>query len=457
MVSRSHDTASILSEFMSVNELGHLQVEKVDVTYLAEAWGTPLYVTSENQIRHNFRRFHKAFADRYPDVTVLFANKANSNIAVRRILTQEGAGGDCFGLGELTLSLMAGVPPEKLAMNGSNKSVAELNAAIDNGVVINLDHPDELDTVIRLAESGGRIARVNIRVLPFSYADPDRLTAEQAAIARDRSHDKWGVDKPTAREVAKTALDSAHIHLEGLHCHISRLRPTAEGFELAAGLMVDAIADLNRELGWQPEVLDIGGGYAHGRDPESGLPPGDHVVSTPEEYAEAIITPLRNKLADHGLNEPHLHLEPGRHLVSNATILLGRVGIIKSLPTADVTWVNLDASTNHCLRTLIAGYRYHVVNASRANDEDQMVAEIIGPNCTKDLIGASRALPHTETGDLLAVLDVGGYAEMTANQFNSIPRPATVLVNGSDVDLIRRRETFQDLMLTQQMPPRLMS
>jgi diaminopimelate decarboxylase len=457
MTSQAQSPASVLSEFMSIDPAGHLRVESVDVHDLAEEYGTPLYVTSENQIRHNFRRFHAAFSERYPDVTVLFANKANSNLAVRRILAQEGAGGDCFGLGELMLSLMAGVSPEKLAMNGSNKTVQELTAAIENGVVINLDHPDELDTVIGIANRLGVTARVNIRILPFSYADPANLTEEQAAIARDRSHDKWGVDKVTAREVARTALNASNVDLEGLHCHISRLRPTAEGFELAAGLMVDAIADLNNELGWQPQVLDIGGGYAHERDPESGLPPGDHPVSTPEEYAEAIITPLRSKLAEYGLNEPHLHLEPGRHLVSNASVLLGRVGIIKSLPSADVTWVNLDASTNHCLRTLIAGYRYHIINASRANDPEQMVADVIGPNCTKDLIGASRSLPQTSTGDLLAVLDVGGYAEMTANQFNSIPRPATVLVNGDQVDVIRRRETFQDLILTQQVPTRLLS
>jgi diaminopimelate decarboxylase len=133
------------------------------------------------------------------------------------------------------------------------------------------------------------------------------------------------------------------------------------------------------------------------------------------------------------------------------------VGILKSLPSSDVPWVNLDASTNHCLRTLIAGYRYHIINATRANEPEQMIAEVIGPNCTKDMIGAERSLPLTQTGDLLAVLDVGGYAEMTANQFNSIPRPATVLVNGSDVDIIRRRETIQDLLLTQQVPSRLMS
>jgi diaminopimelate decarboxylase len=446
-----------LSEFITVNEQGHLQVEELDCLELAERFGTPLYVTSENQIRHNYRRLYRAFASRYPRVTILFANKSNSNLAVRRILTREGAGGDCFGLGELSVSLLCGTPPEKLVMNGSNKSPKELSAAIETGVAINVDHPEELELVEEIAAALGRRARVNLRVLPFSYADLAALDDDLASIARDTSHDKWGMDRETIRAVAARALGLAHVELQGLHCHVSRLRATAEHFRLGVGLMVECIADLRDRLGWQPEVLDVGGGYAHERDPESGRPAGDHRVASPEEFADAVVTPLRQGLARYGLREPQLHLEPGRRLVSNATILLGRVGIVKRLPSADTTWVNVDMSDNHCLRTSIAGYHYQILNASRADSPDEMTANVTGPTCTMDLLGAGRPLPRTERGDLLAVLDVGGYAEVLATQFNTMPRPVSVLVSGSQADVIRRRETIQDVLATQQVPPRLMA
>ena len=175
-----------------VDEDGALWIEGRSAADLADEYGTPLYVTSEAQIRANVRRLREAFAARWPHVTLLFATKANANLAIRRLLLEEGVGGDCFGLGELALSLQAGVPPELLVLNGSNKQPAELRAAVEAGVTINIDDPSELDLVARLAEQLGRPADVCLRVLPFSYADPTTLEPELAEIAADTSHDKWG-------------------------------------------------------------------------------------------------------------------------------------------------------------------------------------------------------------------------------------------------------------------------
>ena len=448
---------TILSEYLRINDRGHLQVEEADCLDLVEAYGTPLFVTSENQIRYNYRRFYQAFAKRYPRVTVLFANKSNSNLAVRRVLTQEGAGGDCFGVGELMVSLLGGVPPHNLVMNGSNKEPPEIAAAIQLGVAINVDHPEELELVNETARRLGLKAIVSLRVLPFTFADPSALSGDLASSAADKSHDKWGMDRPALREAVARSLDLPNLKLSGLHCHISRLRPTAEPFGLAADLMVRAMAELRDEFDWEPEALDMGGGFAHDRDPESQKPAGDHAVSSPEEYAEAMATVLRDGLAKYGLSEPRLLLEPGRRLISNSTVLLARVGIIKRLPTpGSKTWVNIDASTNHCLRTSILGYHYEIINASRGHAPNEITVNIVGPNCTMDMIGEDRPFPRTERGDILAILDTGGYAEVNANQFNSIPRPATVLVHGGEAEVIRRRETIQDILATQEVPLRLM-
>jgi diaminopimelate decarboxylase len=437
-----------------VGEDGVLWIEGRAAPALAEEYGTPLYVTSETQIRANVRRLRGAFEARWPRVTLLFATKSNANLAIRRVLVEEGVGGDCFGLGELTMSLRAGVAPELLVLNGSNKQPAELRAAIEAGMTINIDDPSELDAVAGLAEQLARPADVCLRVLPFSYADPATLASELAAIAADTSHDKWGMDRQTILEVVPVALESEWLRLRGLHLHVSRLRPTPEAFALAAALIAMCIAELRDRFGWQPEVLDFGGGFPHERDPESGSPSGSHAVGTPEEYAEAITSTLRTALAERALTEPHLVLEPGRRLVSNATVLLTRVGVVKRLPTGKTTWANVDASTNHCPRMPLQGYYYEIVHATKGHDAGDKDVSVVGPTCVIDLLG-ERPLPSPEPGDLLAVLDVGGYAEVLSNQFNLLPRPATVLVDGDSCDVIRRRETLDDLLTTQAVPARL--
>ena len=400
-----------------VDEDGVLWIEGRAAPDLAEEFGTPLYVTSEAQIRANVRRMREAFESRWPRVTLLYATKSNANLAVRRVLVEEGVGGDCFGLGELTVSLRGGVTPELLVMNGSNKQPPELRAAIEAGVTINIDDPSELDLVAGLAEQLGRPADVCLRVLPFSYADPATLEPELARIAADTSHDKWGMDRQTIVEILPNALESRWLRLRGLHLHVSRLLPTPEAFELAAALITTCLAELNERYGWQPEVLDFGGGFPHERDPESGSRSGSHAVGTPEQYAEAITSRLHTSLADHSLREPHLLLEPGRRLVSNATVLLTRVGVVKRLPTGSTTWVNVDASTNHCPRVPLQGYYYEIVHATKGLEPGDADVSVVGPTCVVDLLG-ERRLPSPRQGDLLAVLDVGGYAEVLSSQFN---------------------------------------
>jgi diaminopimelate decarboxylase len=178
-------------------------------------------------------------------------------------------------------------------------------------------------------------------------------------------------------------------------------------------------------------------------------------VGSPEQYAEAITTTLRASLAGHSLAEPHLLLEPGRRLVSNATVLLTRVGVVKRLPTGSTTWVSVDASTNHCLRVPLQEYYYEIVHATRGLEGGHEEVTVVGPACVIDALGEQRRLPLLRRDDLLAVLDVGGYAEVLANQFNLLPRPATVLVSGATAEVIRRRETIDDLLATQAVPARL--
>jgi diaminopimelate decarboxylase len=434
---------------------GRLTLGGADLREIANRFGTPCYVTSEEQIRANYRRLRDAFARLYPRTRLLYANKANNSVAVRRILTQEGAGGDCFGLGELTLCLQSGVPPDWLVLNGSNKGEEELTTAVQRGVRINIDHPAELELLERIAAGLRCPTEVNLRILPFSYTDRGSLTGDLAEIAADTSHDKWGMDRETAREALDSALRSTWVKPRGLHMHVSRLRPNAQPFVLACRLLTQAMRELRDATSWTPDTLDLGGGYAHLRDPESGVPPGSQAVATAEDYGSQMIRTLRDGFQLYGLREPELWLEPGRSLVSNATLLLTRVGIVKRLPTSSVTWVNVDASTNHCLRTSLQGYHYAVLPVEQPNAPPEMTATVTGPTCTLDVLAVDRPLPRVQTDDLLAILDVGGYAEVLATQFNLVPRPASVLVHDGKAELIRRRESYADLTACQLLPARL--
>ena len=186
-------------------------------------------------------------------------------------------------------------------------------------MTVNVDDRSELETIARIAEQLGRPADICLRVLPFSYADPAALEPELAAIAADTSHDKWGMDRETILEVVPEALDSTWLRLRGLHLHVSRIRATPEAFELASQLIATCIAELHDRFGWQPELLDFGGGYPHERDPESGAPSGSHTVGTPGrvrggDHVDAADGARRAARSQ----EPHLLLEPGRRLVSNA-------------------------------------------------------------------------------------------------------------------------------------------
>jgi diaminopimelate decarboxylase len=220
-------------------------------------------------------------------------------------------------------------------------------------------------------------------------------------------------------------------------------------------MLAQCAAELRQRFGWQPSVVDIGGGYAHRRDPESGQEVGTHDVATADDYAQATTGALRSEFGRLGLKLPSLWLEPGRYLVSNSTLLLSRVGQVNRDPGGSFSWVHIDASTNHCLRVPLQNYHYRITSARQQHHGSTMLANVTGPTCTMDLIAERRTIPSVEAGDLVAIWDVGGYAEVMATQFNLIPRPAAILVCGDQAEPIRRREEFADLMRTQIVPERL--
>lgn len=447
------------SAFIGVDGRGHLCIEETDAVELADEFGTPLYVISEGQIRHNVRAITRAFRDRYPRTEILFSNKANNNPAVRRIFNQEGAGGDCFGYGELYLSLLAGTDPERLMLNGSNKQSPELTLAIESGVTINLDSVEELGLVEDIARRVGRRAKVNPRTrLMLSELDDVRADWPKGIPVGPgaRGH-KFGMHYEGVLESCRRALASEWLDLVGLHHHVGRWTNDVNLHAAVVREQVGWMARLRDEVSWTAPHLDIGGGLAWGRPEGHGPDCNDRVAPDYDAYAEAIVGALRQELQTHELDEPVLMIEPGRALASNIGVLLTRVGTVKTWPDHK-TWVNVDASQNHLPNILTANWYYHAVAAANADPLPSDVGEVdlVGPLCTFDIMGAARCLPPLQRGDVVAFLDTGAYGETKAATFNAQPRPATVLVSGTRAEVITERETLRDVLGRYRVPPRLL-
>ena len=447
-----------LGDFFTVNGDGHFMVEGLDCEALAARFGTPVYVTSEGQLRHTFRRMKTALVSSYPEnaVNVMWAIKSNTTFALRKILNEEGAGGDCFTPGELYATFITGADPEKFVLNGSDRSEEAFRMAIDIGIRITLDHLDDLAIVERLATEAGRTVRALIRVKPDlpSLADVGSTFVPGISLAFEVMNYKFGVTYAEAVEIARAAERCPHIEIRGIHAHIGRDVHLPEHWRGYARDMAELCGRFKTDTGITAEILDLGGGFAEARDPSA------HdlmTVAAPfEDYARAVADGVREGCAEHGFPLPRLWIEPGRSLIGPTTVMISRVGNVKRTPGI-MTWVHVDASCN-LLPTVERhnGASYHLLPGTRAGAPAEEVVDIVGPNCSGDLIQPRRRMPRMERGELLVFLDVGAYNSVAANQFNSIPRPPCVLVSGDQADVICEGETINDVFARQRIPARLL-
>ncbi len=447
------------SEFIGIGDNGHLWVEGRDCVELAETFGTPLYVMSENQLRHNYRRFRDAFAAEYPDVEILFANKSNNGLAIRRIMNDEGAGGDCFGYNETYIALLAGADPRKMALNGSNKDEREIELAVANGICINIDANDELDIIETTARRLGKEANVGVRIKLMLEEIKDRQSTgvHHGSMAKIVWAEKWGMPYDQAVDLVKRVGTLAHLHMHELHFHLSRLDNQARDFAAMAREMVVWSARLRDDTGWIAPCIDLGGGWTFGRKEKTGPRGGidDERVSTFEQYAQEVCATVREECAKLDFPLPKLRIEPGRSISGKAGIAIGRVGAVKEWPEKDYKWVNVDLSGNH-VPWITIPHHYHIVPVNKAGADATETVDIVGPLCTHDILGRSRKTPELVRGDLVALLDTGCYAESQSANFNAQCRPATVLVSGAQADVITERERLDHVMGRFRVPPRLL-
>ena len=416
----------------------HLWIGEHDTVDLARTWGTPLYVTDQDRIAACYTAWRDALSAEYSRVRILYAAKANGNLAVLRTLAGLGAGADVFSSGELHLALSAGMQPGSLLFNGSSKSRSDLALAVEKGVPVSVDSLDELRQLDATAAAAGKTARIAFRV------NPAVDVPTHPKIATGLATSKFGIAHHLIPSAYKEALACSHIEPVGIHCHIGSQILAVEPFARACEVMMRIIGEISG-MGVRLEFVDLGGGL--------GIPyhRGEGETSpAPSDYARAVVPLFRDGIREAGIS-PELWIEPGRSLVADSTILLAGINSIKP---AHKNFVNVDAGFNLLIRPAMYDSWHEVIAANKAGKAGTVIYTIAGPICeTGDILAHDRLLPGLSAGDLIAVLDAGAYGFAMSSQYNSRPRCPEILLNGTEAAPMRRGEDIGDLTRTMEIPP----
>ena len=405
------DTASL--------DAGVLSIGGISAADLVATYGSPLVVYDEATLRARAR----AYRDAAPGATVVYGTKAFPNIALMRILAEEGVGADVASLGELRFAQAAGIDGDAIVVHGNNKSDEELAAAAAAGALLVVDSLEEVGR----AQLAG-VQRTLIRVTPGVEAD----THEKIRTGHHGS--KFGLTPGDSLRALVQAPET-----EGLHMHIgSGLRDLS-----AARVAVDWIAAFaaraRAELGWELRTLDLGGGLG------VATSTGEREL-TVAEFVGGLVEELERACAQEGLPLPTLVLEPGRSLTARAGVTLYTIGSVKE--SADGTaYVAVDGGMSDNPRPALYGARYTALLADRALEPPERTYTVVGKHCESgDLLIDAVELPEPRRGDVLAVPGTGAYTLAMSSTYNAVPRPAAVLVGGDEANVIRRRETIEDLL-----------
>ena len=404
-----------------------LYCEDVPVSTIADSVGTPFYLYSNHTLENHFRVFDSAFNG--IDHLTCFSVKANSNLAVLKLIINLGGGVDIVSGGELFRALKAGVDPRKVVFSGVGKQVHELEYALKTGILMfNVESSQELDSLNTVAGRLGIKAPIAIRVNP--HIDPQT----HPYISTGLKKNKFGIEIQQAVEDYRAAQKLEHIEIVGVDCHIGSQITEIGPFVEALGKVKALVLALRAE-NIQIRSIDLGGGLGITYDQEQ--PP------RPEDYAAALI----NEMGD---MDCRLILEPGRVIAGNAGILVTKVVYIKE--GTEKTFVTVDAAMNDLVRPSLYG-SFQAVQPVIKEQKEEMVADIVGPICESgDFLAKDRTIPRLNPSDLIAVMSSGAYGFTMASNYNSRPRVPEVMVKGDAFFVIRERERYEDLIRGEHIP-----
>jgi diaminopimelate decarboxylase len=404
-----------------------LWCEDVSVSEIAAKIGTPFYLYSHKTLRNHFRVFDGAFKGL--NHLICFSVKANSNIAILKIFISEGGGVDIVSGGELYRALKAGADPGKVVYSGVGKRMDEIEYALKTDILMfNVESSEEL---LKIDESAGRLkkkARISVRINP----DVDPMTHPH--ISTGLKENKFGINIEKSLEAYRWAKGLKNVEIVGVDCHIGSQVTKISPFLDALERLKRLLKLLDKE-GIRIKYLDLGGGL--------GITYNQEIPPHPVEYAQAIIK------ASKGLDLTFI-FEPGRVIVGNAGILVTKVLYRKR--NEDKNFLIVDAGMNDLVRPSLYS-SFHAIQPVVKKERQEHVADIVGPICESgDYLAKGRAVPKMEQGGLLAVMSAGAYGFTMSSNYNSRPRIAEVLVKGDRYDVIKKRETYKDLVKGEVIP-----
>jgi diaminopimelate decarboxylase len=413
-----------------------MEVGGCDLVELARVHGTPLYVYDEDTVRARCREYVAAMGDRGE---VLYSAKAFSSPGFLRVVASEGLGLDVVSAGELHVALAAGYPTDRLHLLGNNKSQEDVAAAWAARATLVIDGFHEFELLRRVVPAGSRM-RCEVRVSPGVRPDT------HAHISTGQLDSKFGfsVESGAARQAVELALAHDRVELAGLHSHIGSQIFDLGGHVAAMDLMLDLVAELRRDLGFEPERLGAGGGlgiaYTRHDDPPA-----------PRQFVDVLLAALESGCASRSLRRPLLVVEPGRSIAGPAGVALYTVGSIKDIPGVR-RYVAVDGGMGDNIRPKLYGASYEVLLATEPDGAPNGLVTVAGKYCeSTDVLATDVALPTVRPGDVLCVPAAGAYCLAMASNYNGLPRPAVVMVRDGLARLIRRRETLADLLAAEVM------
>ena len=421
-----------MSKPYEVNQNGELTIGGVTATELASQYETPLYVYDVNHMRQQMRAFKAVFMKRKLDYAVSYASKAFATVAMYEVAAQEDVHLDVVSGGEIQTALAANYPMNHVSFNGNNKSVAELEMAVDSGLgTIILDNFYELDILHDVLSERDKKQDVLLRITPGVEAHTHDY------ISTGQTDSKFGFDVASGQ--AYTALQKAiadpYLNVLGVSAHIGSQIFDVTGFQMAAAKLVDLV----HEWGFDPQVINTGGGFGI-RYTEDDKP----LPAT--EFVEAIIDTITEKTTSYGMAMPAIWIEPGRAIVGPTGYNLYTIGAKKDVPGIR-TYLSVDGGMGDNIRPALYEAKYEAVLANNPQAPTEQVVRIAGKYCESgDVLVWQQELPKTKPGDVLAVLATGAYGYSMASNYNRNPRPAVVFVEDGQSQLVVERETYADML-----------
>lgn len=426
-----------------INQAGNLEIGGCDLIELAEKYGTPLYVLDETTIRSICHDYKKAF-ESYPKVNMMFASKALCTMATSKILASEGFGFDVVSAGEIYTVYKAGVDMSKVLFNGNNKSFDELTLAIELGVGrISVDNFFELELLNEIAKSHQKTVDILLRITPGIECHTHEY------IQTGHLDSKFGFDLTQIDEAVELILnDYKNLKLHGLHAHIgSQIFETSiYGDEIE--ILVKEIARLDEKFGLKLDEINVGGGLGV-KYTENDCPPSTYTI------ADIIINRLNDCIKKYNIEVPSLFIEPGRSVISTSGVTLYTLGSSKQVPKGK-KYFAIDGGMSDNPRPSMYQAEYYAEIANKPDFEFANTVTIAGRFCESgDILIKDITLPELEEGDILCVYNTGAYNYSMASNYNRVQKPAMVLVNNSQSDIIINRETLDDIISHDVIPGRL--